>query len=89
MTARIALANALADLIGQDAVAVTGGTVEAVLRDLTARHRPLARLVWRDGRFNEQLVLFLNREDVRRLDGMDTPVRDGDELMLITAVEGG
>jgi ferredoxin-nitrite reductase len=64
--------------------------VGEALHDLTARHPPLAALVWRpDGGFNDQLVAFLNREDVRRLQALDTPVRPGDELVLITAVEGG
>jgi ferredoxin-nitrite reductase len=88
---RIVLAHLLAELIGgQDHVDAQGDTVGEALRDLTARHPPLAALVWRaDGGFNDQLVAFLNREDVRRLRGLDTPLRPGDELVLITAVEGG
>ncbi|MDR0310503.1 MAG: MoaD/ThiS family protein, partial [Acidobacteriota bacterium] len=33
--------------------------------------------------------LYLNDEDVRVLEGMDTPVRDGDELAIVFAVAGG
>lgn len=91
MAVRIALASMLADLAGgQDRVEVEGATVGEALHDLTARHPPLAALLWRpDGAFNEQLVAFVNQQDVRRLQALDTPVRAGDELMLITAVEGG
>jgi len=94
MTVRIELAHALAELAGgEDVVAVDlaadGATVGAALRALTAAHPALAPLVWRGERFNDQLVAFLNQDDVRRLQGLDTPVRAGDRLMLITAVEGG
>ena len=69
---------------------VEGATVADALEDLTRRHPALEALVWRGpGVFNDQLVLFLNREDVRRLEGMRTALNPGDELMLITAVEGG
>jgi molybdopterin converting factor small subunit len=63
--------------------------VGEALAALTADHPALARLVWRDGHFNEQLVAFVNRDDVRRLQRMETPLRPGDRVVLITAVEGG
>jgi molybdopterin converting factor small subunit len=90
MGVRIELAHALAELAGgADTVEVQADTVGGALHALTARHPALAPLLWREGRFNDQLVAFLNREDVRRLRGLETPVRSGDSLMLITAVEGG
>lgn len=91
MTLRVSLANILADRIGGAAeVEVEGATVEAALEDLTRRYPPLEALVWKSGGvFNDQLVLFRNGEDVRRLEGLRTPLNPADELMLITAVEGG
>ena len=90
MSVRIELAHVLAELAGgAERVEVEADTVGAALRALTARHPALAPLVWREGRFNDQLVAILNREDVRRLQALDTPLRPGDALMLITAVEGG
>lgn len=88
---RIALAHLLAEQIGgADTVEVEAATVEEALRALTQAHPALAALVWRpDGSFNDQLVAFRNRDDVRRLQGLATPLRPGDELVLITAVEGG
>ncbi len=91
MTLRVSLANILADRIGGAAeVEVEGVTIGEALQDLTRRYPPLEALVWKsEGVFNDQLVLFRNGEDVRRLEGMRTPLKSGDELMLITAVEGG
>ena len=91
MTVRISLAAVFADRIdGVDVVRLGGRTVGEVLHALTERYPALAGLVWTaEGAFNEQLVAFLNRQDVRGLSALDTPVHSGDELMLITAIEGG
>ena len=90
VTVRIELAHALAELAGgADVVEVPGGTVGEALAALTARYPALAPLVWRGGQFNDQLVAFVGNDDARRLQGMDTPLRPGVRLMLITAVEGG
>ena len=90
VTVRIELAHALAELAGgAEVVEVEAGTAGEALAALTAHHPALAALVWRAGTFNDQLVLFVGRDDVRRLQGLETPLRPGDRLMLITAVEGG
>lgn len=90
MAVRIELPQLLADLAdGADTVEVDGATVGEALHALTARYPGLDALVWRDGAFNDQLVVFLNRRDVRHLQALDTPVHPGDVLMLITALEGG
>lgn len=90
-TIQVRLTQMLADHCGgEDTLTVQGRTVGEALRNLTARHPGLARLVWTPaGEFNEQLVAFVGQEDVRRLKGMNTPLGEDDELMLITAVEGG
>ena len=33
--------------------------------------------------------MYLNNEDVRFLDGLDTPVKDGDTVAILPAVAGG
>lgn len=92
---RVRLTQMLADHCGgEDDFALTLApgelTAGAALRTLTGLHAALGPLVWTaDGAFNDQLVAFLNQEDLRRLQGLETPLQDGDELMLITAVEGG
>lgn len=92
---RVRLTQMLADHCGgEDDIALplpgAAASVGWALRALTDRHEDLARLVWAPGGvFNDQLVAFVNQENVRHLQGMDTPLRDGDEIMLITAVEGG
>ena len=91
MKVTVTLAPILADAIGGDrTLQLEGSTVGEVLRGLGERHAPLARLLWRDGdALNPMLAVFRNRDDVRSLEGLATPVRPGDEVAVISAVEGG
>jgi molybdopterin synthase sulfur carrier subunit len=91
VTVEVTLAPALAEVIGGErSLQLEGGTVGEVLRVLGERHPPLARLLWRDGEaLNPMLAVFRNRDDVRALDGLATPVRPGDELAVISAADGG
>lgn len=95
MPVQIAFAAQFAELIGgTDSVTVEGRTVGEVLRRLTERHPALATLVWsRKGadahELNPVIVVFLNGEDARTRGGLDAALKDGDELLLISAVEGG
>jgi molybdopterin converting factor small subunit len=88
---QVTLAPILSDAIGGErTLQLEGSTVGEVLRDLGERHAPLARLLWRDGgALNPMLAVFRNRDDVRSLEGLATPVRPGDEVAVISAVEGG
>jgi molybdopterin converting factor small subunit len=91
MSIRVRLAHLLAERAGgQDDLELDGRTVGDVLHGLSARHPALAGLVWSGEEvFNPMLVAFLNGEDVRRLRGLETPVAQGDELMVVSALEGG
>jgi molybdopterin converting factor small subunit len=91
MTVKVALAPALGERIGgRSTVEVEGVTVSEALLHLTERFPALDALVWREGdEFNPFLVVFLNDQDIRDLEGLRTSLRDGDELTLISALEGG
>lgn len=91
MTVRVALAAPLADHVGgRRNFDLEGETVEAVLRNLTTTHAGLAGLFWgENGTLNPLLVVFRNQDNVADLDGLATPVTEGDELAVISALEGG
>jgi molybdopterin synthase sulfur carrier subunit len=74
---------------GAKAVEGSGGTLDELLADLDTRHPGLrARLV--DGAALRRFVnVYLNDEDVRFLDGLDTKVKDGDTVTVLPAVAGG
>ena len=74
----------------QAAVEVNGGTVAEALSSLIVQHPDLRRhLFTDDGRLRAFVNVYLNDEDIRYLDNLDTAVKDGDELSIIPAVAGG
>ena len=72
----------------QSEIRLEGGTVGEVMKNFKARF-PEADARFFSPRTARYLNLYLNEEDVRFLEGMDTPVRDGDELTIVFAVGGG
>jgi molybdopterin converting factor small subunit len=75
---------------GQAAVIVSGKKVSDALADLTARHPGLRQHIFNDaGELRPFVNLFINDEDVRYLNGVDTPVLDTDLLRIIPSIAGG
>ncbi len=74
---------------GKAEVEVTGTTVKAALEDLLRQYPALGPKLFADGKIRPYINVFLNDEDIRYLDEMDTPVTDGIILALIPAVAGG
>jgi molybdopterin synthase sulfur carrier subunit len=75
---------------GEAEVTVDGGTVGDVLRGLAERH-PGTRdqLFSPDGELNRYVNVYLNDEDVRVLDGLDTSAADSDTVVILPAMAGG
>ena len=67
-----------------------GGSVGDVLRALAEQH-PATReqLFGQDGSLNRYVNVYLNDEDVRVLDGLDTAVKPEDTLVILPAMAGG
>ena len=75
---------------GQGSESVDGATVGEVLGALYERHGELRdRVADDDGGLRRFVNVYLDGEDVRFLEGMDTPVKDGAELQILPAVAGG
>ena len=74
---------------GKAEVEVTGGTVKAALDDLLRQHPTLGPKLFDGGKLRPYINVFLNDEDIRYLDEMDTAVTDGVIVALIPAVAGG
>ncbi len=75
---------------GQPEVEVAGSNVGEVLRALTAAHPDTeAQLFGADGDLNRYVNVYLNDEDVRVLDGLDTAVSDSDTVVILPAMAGG
>lgn len=74
---------------GQTMVQVNGDSVGAALRDLTSRHPDLHQHLYEGDKLRSFVNVFLNEEDVRYLDGVETAVSDSDTLMIIPSIAGG
>ena len=66
-----------------------GETVRELLADLTARFPALHERIFRDEEIAPFVNVYLEGEDVRTLDGLETPVRDGATVILLPAMAGG
>jgi molybdopterin converting factor small subunit len=74
---------------GKTVVEAAGTTVGGVLDDLGAKFPGLSARIFDNGSVRRFVNLYLNNEDIRYLDNLATPVKDGDELAIIPAVAGG
>ena len=74
---------------GDKAVTGEGATLSALIADLEARHPGIADRMMEDGALRRFVNIYVNDEDVRFLGGLETPLSDGDEVVVLPAVAGG
>jgi sulfur-carrier protein len=75
---------------GEKEVRAEGDDVGTVLRALADQHPGLqSQLFSPDGSLNRYVNVYLNDEDVRVLDGLDTSVAERDVLNVLPAMAGG
>jgi molybdopterin converting factor small subunit len=66
-----------------------GDTVGAVIEDLAERHPQLGDQILSNGELASYVNVYLGGEDIKTLDGLDTPVYDGETIILLPAMAGG
>jgi molybdopterin synthase sulfur carrier subunit len=74
---------------GQSSAQVEGSTVGEALEALFAEHGELRDRLMQDGDLRRFVNVYLDDEDVRTLDGLSTPAREGSQLTILPAVAGG
>ena len=75
---------------GEKLVNAEGANVGEVLRELADRHPETEhQLFQEDGSLNRYVNVYLNDEDVRVLEGLDTEVGAADTLVILPAMAGG
>jgi sulfur-carrier protein len=79
-----------ANVGGARSLELEGGSIRAVVDALVARHPALgSQLLTEDGDLNRFVNVYINGQDVRYLEGLDTPVTPADEVRLLPAMAGG
>ncbi len=75
---------------GQGEVTVGGRTVQELLDGLETRFPGIKeRLYDETGQLRRFVNIYINDEDIRFAQGVDTPLKAGDELSLVPAIAGG
>jgi len=75
---------------GTGDVTVSGGTLQDALADLDAQYPGIgARVLDDEGRLRRFVNVYVNDDDVRFLEDLQTPTPDGSSISIIPAVAGG
>jgi molybdopterin converting factor small subunit len=78
-----------ADVGGARELEADGETVGDVIEDLVERYPPLRLQLYENGNLGSFVNVYLGGEDVRTLDGLDTPIVNGATMILLPAMAGG
>jgi molybdopterin synthase sulfur carrier subunit len=75
---------------GVGGVEADGGTVAALVDDLDRRYPGIKeRICDESGQVRRFVNIFVNGEDIRFLQNLETPVKAGDEVSVVPAIAGG
>src|ERR1700704_5218370 len=75
---------------GQSQIDVEARTAGEALAQLTSVHADLRRHLFNDQNVLRNFVnVYVNDQDIRHSDGSETPVKDGDTMMIVPAIAGG
>jgi molybdopterin synthase sulfur carrier subunit len=75
---------------GQDKVSVDGDNLSQMIVSLESQYPGIReRLVDEAGDLRHFVNIYVNGEDMRFLEGLDTGIKTGDEISIVPAVAGG
>jgi molybdopterin converting factor small subunit len=74
---------------GAREVEASGSNLRELLEDLSDRIPALGSKVYAEGAIQAFVNVYVDGEDVRTRDGLDTPLREGSTVILLPAMAGG
>lgn len=75
---------------GQSDVTVSGSNISEALSDLTNQYPTIKPHLFTDGGDLRPFVnLFVGEHNIKDLQGVSTPIKDGEKIMLIPSIAGG
>jgi len=90
MSVKIIIPGSLSEwFAGRDEAQCRGNTLGECFDDLEDQFPGIKEKLVRDDQKTPLVMIFLNGENIRTLDGLDTGVRDGDEVGIIPLAAGG
>lgn len=74
----------------QESVTMEPGTVATLLNGLEAQFPGIGKRLYDDnGELRRFINIYVNEEDIRFMEGRDTPINDGDAVSIVPAIAGG
>lgn len=91
MSVLVRIPTPLQKLVGDKSeVSVEAGTLRDAVSKLAEQNGEIkARLLDDSGELRRFVNVYVNEEDVRFLQKLDTPLKDGDEVSIVPAIAGG
>ena len=90
MAVRISIPTALRQFAGgNSSLSVEANTVGGALEALTTQHPDLGKQLLLNGELRNFVNVYLNDDDVRYLQGLETSIAERDEISIIPAIAGG
>ena len=90
MTVEVKVTANLQKIVGgKRSVQAEGASVLELLDDLESRYPGFKGQIVTDGQIHRFVNIYLNDEDIRFLDKLDTPLKEGDTLSILPALAGG
>jgi len=90
---RFRIPTALRSQVGNQEVIdipAANGTVQAALSVITLQYPELGKRLYKgDKELNRFINVYVNDEDIRFLENLDTPLKNGDEVSIVPAIAGG
>lgn len=73
----------------QKSVSVEGSTLQHVVEDLEKNYPGISARLLENGALRRFINVYINDEDVRFIDGLNSVTKDGDSITILPAVAGG
>ena len=89
MAVEVKVTSVLQKITGAKVVEGQGGTVKELLNDLDVRYPGFRNQIMQDGNLHRFVNIYLNDEDIRYLDQLNTQLKEGDSLSILPALAGG
>lgn len=89
MAVEVKVTSVLQKVTGAKVVQGDGGTVGELITNLDGKYPGFRNQIMQDGSLHRFVNIYLNDEDIRYLNQLDTAVKDGDSVSILPALAGG
>ncbi len=89
MAVEVKVTSVLQKITGAKVVHGEGGTVGELLSDLDGKFPGFRNQIMQDGSLHRFVNIYLNDEDIRYLDKLETRLKEGDSISILPALAGG